>query len=64
MRPATGFFPRRNLTSSAKLHLAKPGPCRPARRVALHCQAVATSDRPGTAQAGKVRAWAFKSHYH
>lgn len=53
MRPSTGLMPRRNSVAGAKLRMAKPSSCRPARRVALHCQAVVAGDRPGTAQSGK-----------
>lgn len=55
MWPATGLMPRRNSVSGANLRMAKPRSCRPARRVALYCQAVVAGDRPGTEQAGKVR---------
>jgi hypothetical protein len=51
----TGLMPRRSLIGGAKLNLAKPAStCRPARKIALHCQAVVAGDRPETSVTEKV----------
>ncbi len=49
-----GLMPRRSLVAGAKLSMAKPCSCRPARRLAMHCQAVVAGDRPETSVAEKV----------
>ena len=51
---SVGLMPRRALVAGAKLKMANPSSCRPARRVALHCQAVVAGDRPETTVAEKV----------
>ncbi|KAL4519750.1 hypothetical protein Ndes2437A_g07923 [Nannochloris sp. 'desiccata'] len=49
-----GLVPRRSLVGNAKFILAKPASsCRPARKIALHCQAVVAGDRPETSVAEK-----------
>jgi hypothetical protein len=50
-----GLMPRRSaLATGAKLNMAKHSSCRPARHVALNCQAVVAGDRPETSIAEKV----------
>lgn len=49
----TGLIPRRSLVGGAKLNLAKPA-SRPARKIALHCQAAVAGDPPETSVAEKV----------